>query len=93
MAQPLAHGAIRTPNPDAVSADAWVPANATAGTESTFYAAVLDRAQNVVATWEPGAALPYQLVPALDTASGRIFVQGGNVDGRQLELRELGCVR
>lgn len=72
---------------------AVVVANATSGTESTFYAAVLDHAQNVVATWEPGAALPYQLVPALDTASGRIFVQGGNVDGRQLEVRELGCVR
>jgi hypothetical protein len=67
-------------------------ANAYTGPDSTLWVAVLDRELNVMATWEPGAEIPYALVPAIEARGGRIFVQGGNVDGHRLEVRELGCL-
>jgi len=58
---------------------------------SSAIVARLDTSGAIEAVWEGRDAVPYFLVPAVEVASGRIFVQSAQVDGTQLEIREFGC--
>jgi hypothetical protein len=64
-----------------------------AGSVSSFVAARLAADGEIDVVWEGPEVPPYLLVPAVEIAAGRIFVQGGAAEGTHLEIRELGCVR